>query len=58
MSILPIGKDTLVYGSGDGGKTIHTDDPSVNKIMETLGKRLNLAPHIIGRENQTIFGPG
>lgn len=30
-SVLPIGQDTLCYGSGDGGVTVHDSDPELNK---------------------------
>jgi hypothetical protein len=30
MPILPISKETLKYGSDDGGKTVHADIPEVN----------------------------
>jgi hypothetical protein len=36
MSILPISKDTIIYGSADGGKTVHADNPQFNLIVTTL----------------------
>jgi hypothetical protein len=32
MSLLPIGKDSLKYGTSDAGKSIHFDDPNINKV--------------------------
>eukprot|EP01104_Vermistella_antarctica_P017669 TRINITY_DN6304_c0_g1_i1.p1 TRINITY_DN6304_c0_g1~~TRINITY_DN6304_c0_g1_i1.p1 ORF type:complete len:349 (+),score=96.83 TRINITY_DN6304_c0_g1_i1:233-1279(+) len=45
MPLLPIGNDTLIYGSGDGGRTVRDDNPRMNKTMELCGKIMNLAAH-------------
>jgi len=52
VSLLPIrGKNakpeeqTIRYGSFDAGKTVHADDPILNKEMKKVAKFLNLAPH-------------
>ncbi len=37
------------------GQTLHTKDPEFNQLMERLGERLNLAPHMV-REHR-IVGP-
>jgi hypothetical protein len=58
MSVLPISSETLVYGSSDGGRTIHTDDQFVNSTMQSIGEMLNIAPHKVGRQQQVIYGPG
>jgi hypothetical protein len=46
ISILPIGKDTLKYGSGDGALTVKAEIPELNKIMleagNFLGKKKNI----------------
>lgn len=41
-AILPVGRDTLVYGSADGGTNIHADHPHMNARMKTAAKILNL----------------
>ena len=41
-SILPLGPGTLIYGSSDGGRTIHADNPEMNARMETAANILNL----------------
>lgn len=41
-AILPIGRDTIVYGSADGGTNIHADHPHMNARMKTAAKILNL----------------
>ena len=38
MSKLPVGGDTLVYGSGDGGYTVYASDERMNKVMEAMAK--------------------
>jgi len=50
MCVLPIGANTLVYGSDDGGRTVNTADPIVNKMMEKAGRMLNLQPHKVSPE--------
>jgi hypothetical protein len=50
ISVLPIGKDTLVYGSGDAGHTIKKDDALVNEWMERCAKYLNIKPHLVSKK--------
>lgn len=62
MPLLPVGHDTIVYGSSDGGHTIHTSLPEVNARMQLVARRLNLAGHTVtsasrAREKATIYGP-
>eukprot|EP01127_Copromyxa_protea_P011133 TRINITY_DN2779_c1_g2_i1.p1 TRINITY_DN2779_c1_g2~~TRINITY_DN2779_c1_g2_i1.p1 ORF type:complete len:1346 (-),score=201.42 TRINITY_DN2779_c1_g2_i1:119-3904(-) len=45
MSILPVGKDTIIYGSCDAGRNIHATDPELNKLMAKAAKMQNLKPH-------------
>ncbi len=33
MSILPVGTDTLVYGSSDAGRTVHIDNDLMNQSI-------------------------
>jgi hypothetical protein len=47
-SILPINRNTIVYGSSDVGKTVHADMDDVNQMMAELGQKLNLEKHIAG----------
>lgn len=48
MALLPIGPSTLLYGSADGGNTVHNDDPQLNDMMQKIGAELNLRPHKVG----------
>jgi Clustered mitochondria/FYVE zinc finger/Translation initiation factor eIF3 subunit 135/Ankyrin repeats (3 copies)/Ankyrin repeat len=49
-SCIPIGADTLVYGSNDAGRSIHRDDTKFNELMEEAAKFLNIKPHVVGRQ--------
>jgi hypothetical protein len=61
MSLLPIGKDSLKYGSSDAGKTMHFDVPAINEKMKAAGEALNLKGHIAGLskyQSNLCYGPG
>lgn len=45
MSILPVGRNTIVYGSCDAGRNIHATDSELNKLMAKAAKMQNLKPH-------------
>lgn len=45
FSILPINKNTLVYGSGDHGNTILCSEPQVNQKMEQAAAMLKIKGH-------------
>lgn len=47
-SELPINAETIVYGSSDGGHTVHSSDPDINAIIERVSKILNLKGHMCG----------
>ncbi len=61
MSILPISRQTIVYGSSDCGQTIHTNAaPAAVAALKLLARRLNLKPHYCGvppRKPAKVFGP-
>jgi len=46
-SIIPVGRDSLIYGSRDGGVTIHADNPEMNEKVRLAAKHLNLKAHRI-----------
>lgn len=59
-SQLPIGGNTLRYGSENAGLTIHTkEDHQIDETMTRLGKRCNLAPNVILQHDKshTLFTP-
>jgi hypothetical protein len=49
MPLLPLGKGSsrLVYGSDDGGPTVHNDVVEVSELMVQLGGKLNTASHVV-----------
>ncbi|EGC36444.1 hypothetical protein DICPUDRAFT_31848 [Dictyostelium purpureum] len=58
ISALPINKKTIVYGSCDGGNTVHCSDEKINQEMERMCKILNLTGHVVGANKVFIYGPG
>ena len=54
-SLLPLSESSLKYGSDDGGRTIHTDEPALNEHMKTAAEHLNLKGHQVS--GVTIHGP-
>eukprot|EP01125_Pyxidicula_operculata_P011059 TRINITY_DN3612_c0_g1_i10.p1 TRINITY_DN3612_c0_g1~~TRINITY_DN3612_c0_g1_i10.p1 ORF type:complete len:1231 (+),score=183.36 TRINITY_DN3612_c0_g1_i10:494-3694(+) len=59
ISMLPINKKkTLVYGSGDGGKTVYDTNPKVRDLMKKAAEKLNVKGHLVGPNADTeIYGP-
>lgn len=55
-ALLPINKETIKYGSSDGGETVHADGEQLCQMMRTVGQELHLAQHIV--KDRTLFGPG
>mmetsp|Transcript_17467 Transcript_17467/g.52245 ORF Transcript_17467/g.52245 Transcript_17467/m.52245 type:complete len:1232 (+) Transcript_17467:129-3824(+) len=49
LSVLPINNDTIVYGTADGGRTVHASDPDFFAKMRQAGQQLNLCDHVCGR---------
>ncbi|KAL6041073.1 Clu domain-containing protein [Balamuthia mandrillaris] len=45
---LPISAKTIVYGTADGGESIHNSSPQMDRAMRTVAERLNLQPHQVG----------
>ena len=58
MSILPISKSTIRYGSADAGKTIHKANKEINTKMQEAAEILNLKGHRTGTGRVMIYGPG
>ena len=56
--MLPINKDTLCYGSSDGGQTIHNDNKKLYLKMQKAAKRLNLKGHWLLDSGIKFYGPG
>ncbi len=58
LSVLPISKQTIIYGSNDAGLTVHKDDESLNTLMKEIGTKLRLKEHGTGRDGTKVYGPG
>ena len=57
--VLPIGKDTIKYGSSDGGVTVHNDISVLKYKMKLIAKYLKLKKHKVGiLSPKSIYGPG
>eukprot|EP01103_Thecamoeba_quadrilineata_P014362 TRINITY_DN4268_c0_g1_i1.p1 TRINITY_DN4268_c0_g1~~TRINITY_DN4268_c0_g1_i1.p1 ORF type:complete len:1004 (+),score=207.99 TRINITY_DN4268_c0_g1_i1:8-3019(+) len=48
MSVLPISGKTLIYGTSDGGTTVHNENRHLDFLMHITAKRLNIKPHRVG----------
>lgn len=49
VSLLPIGREeTLVYGSNNGGRQVHSGDDEVAGLMRDAARRLNIKEHLVG----------
>ena len=48
MTLLPVGKETLVYGSNNAGQTVVKSHKGFAKLMRHAGEQLNLRPHLCG----------
>eukprot|EP00698_Gefionella_okellyi_P019190 TRINITY_DN584_c0_g1_i1.p1 TRINITY_DN584_c0_g1~~TRINITY_DN584_c0_g1_i1.p1 ORF type:complete len:1314 (-),score=331.34 TRINITY_DN584_c0_g1_i1:549-4436(-) len=55
--MLPLNKTTLVYGSADGGRTVHVSDEEMNALMQRAGEALHLKPHAVGDSGTVLYAP-
>eukprot|EP00009_Paramoeba_aestuarina_P014050 CAMPEP_0201541496 /NCGR_PEP_ID=MMETSP0161_2-20130828/71506_1 /ASSEMBLY_ACC=CAM_ASM_000251 /TAXON_ID=180227 /ORGANISM="Neoparamoeba aestuarina, Strain SoJaBio B1-5/56/2" /LENGTH=387 /DNA_ID=CAMNT_0047949039 /DNA_START=937 /DNA_END=2097 /DNA_ORIENTATION=+ len=58
-ALLPINRDTLIYGSCDGGQTVKADDSPLGNQMSECAARLNLKGHLagLGKDPRFLYGP-
>lgn len=52
QALLPLGKDSLVYGSADAGRTVLNSNEKFNLAMEQASRSLNLRKHVVGELTQ------
>ncbi|CAM9842696.1 unnamed protein product, partial [Ectocarpus sp. 6 AP-2014] len=45
QAVLPVNKESLRYGSSNGGKTVHNEDEGLAKKLKAAAKKLNLRTH-------------
>lgn len=55
ISVLPIDKSTIIYGSHDGGQHVHAKKPEFNQKMIEAAKMLNLKGHIVGMHKKVLL---
>ncbi|KAH3763191.1 Histidine kinase [Pelomyxa schiedti] len=55
MSMLPISKDTISYGSNDYGRTIHADNKHLNLLVRNAAKQMNIKGHACGTKEYPQF---
>ena len=54
MTLLPVDRSTLVYGTHDGGVTVHNSEPKFSQVMKIAGQKLNLRPHLCGAKARNV----
>lgn len=47
MPFLRLAQQSLIYGSDDGGETVHADHPPFNAVMRKVATQLHLASHSV-----------
>jgi hypothetical protein len=52
QAFLPLGKQSLVYGSADAGRTVLKSNPDFNDAMVESARKLNLRGHCVGSLGQ------
>ncbi len=73
MSILPVDKTTIVYGTSDYGATIHNDVPKLCSLVAQTAAEINIptlfqcaiislvdidvAPHRCGKADTILYSP-
>jgi tetratricopeptide (TPR) repeat protein len=55
LSTLPIANSTLIYGTNDGGRTIHAGDDVLNQHLDVIAKQINVKPHQCGNAEQSVL---
>lgn len=59
LTMLPISKGSLIYGSDNAGKSVHLEDEKIYEKMKKTARRLNLKGHFLtANTEKMIWGPG
>eukprot|EP01087_Luapelamoeba_hula_P000097 TRINITY_DN10051_c0_g1_i1.p1 TRINITY_DN10051_c0_g1~~TRINITY_DN10051_c0_g1_i1.p1 ORF type:complete len:564 (+),score=53.42 TRINITY_DN10051_c0_g1_i1:3-1694(+) len=56
LTLMPVSRKTIVYGSDNAGRTIHADYTEFNQRCKTVFGRLNLKKHLVG--TKTLYACG
>jgi hypothetical protein len=57
ICVLPIGRNTICYGSFDAGKTVHYEHAVCNAAMKEVGAALNIMGHRSSQHPHLIYAP-
>ena len=52
MSVLPVNRTTLIYGTSDGGIHVHNKNEVFSQKMQKMNQRLNLKAHTCGAQKR------
>ena len=52
MSVLPVNRTTLIYGTSDGGVHVHNKNEVFSQKMQKMNTRLNLKAHTCGAQKR------
>jgi hypothetical protein len=52
QALLPLGSNSLIYGSADAGRTVHNSNEAFNLAMVKAANSLNLRKHAVGELTQ------
>lgn len=55
QAYLPLGPNSLRYGSSDAGRTIHKDDPTMNELIKQAAEILNIRSHAVGSSSSSVL---
>jgi hypothetical protein len=55
QALLPLGKNSLKYGSADAGKTVYKECPELNEYVMQAAEFLNLRRHVAGAATSNVL---
>lgn len=55
QALLPLGSNSLKYGSSDAGRTVHKDDPVMNELIKKAAQKLNIRSHAVGSSTSSVL---
>jgi Clustered mitochondria len=54
VSLLPLSKESLIYGSADAGRTVKKSNLEFNEKMAMAAQQLNLKRHMVGPTGREV----
>jgi hypothetical protein len=55
QALLPLGSDSLVYGSCDAGRTVYRGNEAMNSLISAAAARLNVRAHVVGASSSAVL---